>query len=284
MQYKEHHNHTTGNIKTAFWLNLFFTILAFVGGHIMNSNAIQAESVHNLGCTFTIGSAWFFQWLSEKKQFKSFSFGMGRIPLIGAIISAIVIFISSILMISESIGAIEIHHSHGDIVAEGMIWISLTGIAIKGFAAYRTRKASGENERLVSIHMIADTMGWATILIAGIILLFVHIPLLDSALSIAISTYIIINVVSSSIRIFSILFDRVPAGISIDKIKDIISSINGIEKVEDIKIWSLDGENSAAIVQILPTIYSEENNKKIRQSITECLSDFGISEIYVEFK
>lgn len=284
MQYKEHHNHTTGNIKTVFWLNLFFTILAFVGGYIMNSNAIKAESIHNLGCTFTIGSAWFFQWLSEKKRFKSFSFGMGRIPLIGAIISAIVIFISSILMISESIGAIEIHHSHGDIVAEGMIWISLTGIAIKGFAAYRTRKASGENERLVSIHMIADTMGWATILIAGIILLFVHIPLLDSALSIAISTYIIINVVRSSIRIFSILFDRVPAGISIDKIKDIISSINGIEKVEDIKIWSLDGENSAAIVQILPTIYSEENNKKIRQHISECLSDFGISEIYVEFR
>lgn len=250
----------------------------------MNSNAIQAESIHNLGCTFTIGSAWFFQWLSEKKRFKSFSFGMGRIPLIGAIISAIVIFISSILMISESIGAIEIHHSHGDIVAEGMIWISLTGIAIKGFAAYRTRKASGENERLVSVHMLADTMGWATILIAGIILLFVHIPLLDSALSIAISTYIIINVVRSSIRIFSILFDRVPAGISIDKIKDIISSINGIEKVEDIKIWSLDGENSAAIVQILPTIYSEESNKKIRQSITECLSDFNISETYVDFK
>lgn len=250
----------------------------------MNSNAIQAESIHNLGCTFTIGSAWFFQWLSEKKQFKSFSFGMGRIPLIGAIISAIVIFISSILMISESIGAIEIHHSHGDIVAEGMIWISLTGIAIKGFAAYRTRKASGENERLVSIHMIADTMGWATILIAGIILLFVNIPLLDSVLSIAISTYIIINVVGSSIRIFSILFDRVPAGISIDIIKDIISSINGIEKVEDIKIWSLDGENSAAIVQILPTIYSEENIKKIRQHISECLSDFGISEIYVEFR
>ena len=284
MQYKEHHNHTTGNIKTVFWLNLFFTVLAFVGGHIMNSNAIQAESIHNLGCTFTIGSAWFFQWLSEKKQFKSFSFGMGRIPLIGAIISAIVIFISSILMISESIGAIEIHHSHGDIVVEGMIWISLTGIAIKGFAAYRTRKASGENERLVSIHMIADTMGWATILIAGIILLFVHIPLLDSALSIAISTYIIINVVGSSIRIFSILFDRVPTGISIDKIKDIISSINGIEKVEDIKIWSLDGEKSAAIVQILPTIYSEESNKKIRQSITECLSDFNISETYVDFK
>ena len=119
MQYKEHHNHTTGNIKTAFWLNLFFTILAFVGGYIMNSNAIKAESVHNLGCTFTIGSAWFFQWLSEKKQFKSFSFGMGRIPLIGAIISAIVIFTSSILIITESIGAIEIHHSHGDIVAEG---------------------------------------------------------------------------------------------------------------------------------------------------------------------
>ncbi|MBR4303214.1 MAG: cation transporter [Bacteroidaceae bacterium] len=284
MQYKEHHNHTTGNIKTAFWLNLFFTVLAFVGGHIMNSNAIKAESVHNLGCTFTIGSAWFFQWLSEKKQFKSFSFGMGRIPLIGAIISAIVIFTSSILIITESIGAIEIHHSHGDIVAEGMIWISLTGIAIKGFAAYRTRKASGENERLVSIHMIADTMGWATILIAGIILLFVHIPLLDSALSIAISTYIIINVVGSSIRIFSILFDRVPAGISIDKIKDIISSINGIEKVEDIKIWSLDGENSAAIVQILPKVYSEENNKKIRQHITECLSDFNISETYVDFK
>lgn len=282
MHHKEYHSHTVGNIGTAFLLNLAFTALSLICGFALNSNAILSESIHNLGCTFTIGSAWFFQYLSSKKQFKSLSFGMGRVPLMGALISAIVLSISSIAILLGSISAIEHQHSHGNIMAEGMIWLSVIGIIIKGYAAFRTRHATGENERLVSVHMLADTMGWIAILVVGIILLFVNIPVLDSILSIAISAYILVNVVKSLINTFSILLDRVPAGLSIHSIRERITTIKGIKSIDDMKIWSVDGEQNAAIVKITPHTYSEEENKKIRQEITECLSDYGINNIYID--
>ncbi len=282
MQHKECHSHIAENICKVFWLNLLFTIIALVCGFILNSNAILSESVHNLGCTFTIGSAWYFQHLSNKKNLDSFSFGMGRIPLLGAIVSAIVLSTSSVLVILGSVATIEHGHSHSDLTAEGMIWLSLLGVAIKGYAAYKTKNASGENERLVSLHMLADTMGWIAILATGIVLLFVEAPLLDSALSIAISVYILVNVVKSLINTFSILLDRVPAGISVADVKDKLLSISNVKEINDIKIWSLDGEEHSAIIKLTPVMYGEEENKKIRQEIYDYLSEYNIRKIYID--
>lgn len=283
MQHKDYHSHTTGNIGVAFWLNFAFTVIALICGFALNSNAILSESIHNLGCTFTIGSAWFFQYISSKKQFDSLSFGSGRIPLLGAIISAIVLSVSSILVLLGSVSAIEHNHTHGDIMAEGMIWLSLIGILIKGLAAYKTKNAKGENEKLVSVHMFADTMGWIAILITGIILLFKDVPIIDSALSIAISAYILVNVVNSLINTFNILLDRVPTGLSIKTVRELLYNIKEIKSIGDIKLWSIDGELHAAIIQVTPTVYNEEVNKKIKSEIKQLLTNLNITEIFIEF-
>jgi len=43
-----HHHSATGNLKLAFFLNLGFTIIEFVGGLWTNSTAILADAVHDL--------------------------------------------------------------------------------------------------------------------------------------------------------------------------------------------------------------------------------------------
>ena len=44
-----HHHQATNNIKTAFFLNLIFTIIEFIGGFYTNSLAIMSDAVHDLG-------------------------------------------------------------------------------------------------------------------------------------------------------------------------------------------------------------------------------------------
>lgn len=61
------HNHkhlissSTENIKVAFFLNLFFTVIEFIGGIYTNSLAITSDTIHDLGDSFSLGMAWYFQ-------------------------------------------------------------------------------------------------------------------------------------------------------------------------------------------------------------------------------
>jgi len=48
-------------LKVAFFLNLSFTIIVFIGGILTNSMTILAAAIYDLGDTFAIGSTLFLE-------------------------------------------------------------------------------------------------------------------------------------------------------------------------------------------------------------------------------
>ena len=62
------HSHDTAekNIKIAFFLNVGFTILEFIGGYFVNSVAIISDALHDLGDSFSLGVAWYLGKKSKK--------------------------------------------------------------------------------------------------------------------------------------------------------------------------------------------------------------------------
>lgn len=64
------HNHSEGNIKIAFFLNLGFTIVEIIGGLYTNSLAILSDALHDLGDSLSLGLSWYFQRLSKIVEIK----------------------------------------------------------------------------------------------------------------------------------------------------------------------------------------------------------------------
>ena len=141
------HNSSTENIRTAFFLNLFFTIIEFFGGIYTNSLAITSDAIHDLGDSISLGMAWYFQKLSNKKATKTYSYGFKRFSLLGAIINSIILLVGSIFIVIESIPRI-ITPEYAD--ETGMMWIAILGIIVKGAAELKLRKGTSINERVVS--------------------------------------------------------------------------------------------------------------------------------------
>lgn len=56
------------NTKVAFFINLLFDIVEFIGGLMTNSMAILSDAVHNLGDSLSLGSSWYLEKLSGKGQ------------------------------------------------------------------------------------------------------------------------------------------------------------------------------------------------------------------------
>ena len=55
MAHNHSHQRNTGNIKVAFFLNLVFTIIEFIGGIYTNSLAIMSDALHDFGDSISLG-------------------------------------------------------------------------------------------------------------------------------------------------------------------------------------------------------------------------------------
>ncbi|MDD1655262.1 MAG: cation transporter, partial [Methanomicrobiales archaeon] len=62
-------------IRTAFLLNLLFTLIEFAGGFLTNSLSITADAFHDLGDSFPLGLAWYFERIAAKGKTPLFSYG-----------------------------------------------------------------------------------------------------------------------------------------------------------------------------------------------------------------
>jgi len=136
-QHNHGQHHATGNIKVAFFLNLFFTIVEFIGGFYTNSLAIMSDAVHDLGDSLSLGMSWYFQKLSNKKANKYFSYGYGRFSLLGAIINSFVLIIGALFIIKEAIPRVL---TPEDSDAKGMMWFAILGIIVNGAAVLKLKK------------------------------------------------------------------------------------------------------------------------------------------------
>ncbi|MFT4575554.1 MAG: cobalt-zinc-cadmium efflux system protein [Polaribacter sp.] len=278
------HHHTTGNIKVAFFLNLAFTIIEFIGGFYTNSLAIMSDAVHDLGDSLSLGMSWYFQKLSNKKANKYFSYGYGRFSLLGAIINSVVLIIGAIYIIKEAIPRI-MSPEVSD--AKGMMWFAILGIIVNGAAVLKLKKGTSINERVVSLHLLEDVLGWVAVLIASIIMQFWDFPILDPILSVLIAGYVLFNVFKNIKQAFKIILQGVPNELSTSDIEKELLAIADIENVHDCHLWTMDGEFNIATIHIRVNDpdFTWEKAKILKQKIRKVLHDtFNLEHVTLELE
>ena len=113
MGHDHHHHNSSKNLKMAFFLNLGFTILEFIGGIYVNSIAIISDAVHDLGDSLSLGTSWYLDKKSKQKANSRFSFGYRRFSLLGALINSVVLIVGSVYVIYEGVGRI-LEPDHSD--------------------------------------------------------------------------------------------------------------------------------------------------------------------------
>ncbi len=277
-----HHHHETGNLKVAFFLNLGFTIIEIVGGIMTNSLAILSDALHDLGDSLSLGLSWYFQELSNKGSTKKFSYGFARFSILGAIINSIVLVVGSIFILITAIPEIL---DPEPVNAQGMLYLSILGIIVNGAAALRLKKGGSMNERVVSLHLLEDVLGWTAVLIGSIVMIFVEALWIDPLLSILISGYILFNVYRNLKESLVIILQGAPQDISIENIHQRLEEIPEVCNLHDCHVWSMDGEYNILTIHLqLSKDYRISELKEIKQKVQEKLAHESIDHITVEFE
>jgi cobalt-zinc-cadmium efflux system protein len=268
------------NTKAAFFLNLSFAIIEFIGGLMTNSMAILSDAVHDLGDSLSLGSSWYLEKLSQKGMNSKYSFGYKRFSLLGALINGIILIVGSLFVIYETIPRL-IHPEHPN--AQGMIWLAILGIILNGIAAYRLHKGSSMNENVLSWHMLEDILGWVGVLVVSIVLVFKDIHILDPILAISIAVFVIFNATKKTVKTIKIFLDRVPEGINLDEIEKDMKKVEGVEAISHLHMWSIDGEENAMSVHIkMKDDVKGQDEEYIKNTIRNLFSNHKLAHSTIE--
>jgi len=278
----DHHHGEVKNIKTAFFLNLFFTLLEIAGGFFTNSMAILSDAVHDLGDCLSLGLAWYFQKVSNKGSDSSYSYGYKRFSLLGAIINSIVLTVGSIFILTEAIPRI-FHPEKTQ--ALGMFVLAIVGVFVNGLAFIRLKKGSSLNEKVVSLHFLEDVLGWLAILIGSIIMYFFNVPFIDPLLSIGIAVFILSNVYKNIRQTLHIILQGIPVDINIAELSEYLQQFKGIEDIHDLHVWSVDGNYNILTVHVVMDKSVEiDKIAELKSKIRTTLKQKGIQHATIEFE
>ncbi|PKP38664.1 MAG: cation transporter [Bacteroidetes bacterium HGW-Bacteroidetes-14] len=277
---KNQNSKSSGNIVTAFALNLIFALIELAGGLYTNSVAILSDAIHDFGDSLSLGVAFYLQKKSERKGDNKYTYGYKRFSLLGSLFISVVLIVSSVFIIRESIVRL-ITPQEAD--ATGMLILAVLGIIVNGAAVFKLKKGTSYNEKAVTLHMMEDLLGWTAVLAGSIIMMFADVPFIDPVMSLLITVWVLYNVYRNLRETMRIMLQEVPEQIDILEIERKIKAANGVKSVHDLHIWSLDGENHIVTFHIV----TDENVtpadiSDLKENIREMLFNEGINHVTIE--
>lgn len=281
-----HHDHSfhsdVKNIKTAFFLNLFFTLVEIVGGYLTNSIAILSDAIHDLGDCLSLGLAWYFQKVAKKGSDTSYSYGYKRFSLLGAIINSIVLVTGSVLILTVAVPRIfHPQQTH----TGGMFLLAILGVLVNGAAVFRLKKGNSINEKVVSLHLLEDVLGWAAILIGSIVMHFFDVPVLDPIMSVGIACFVLYNVFKNLRQSLHIILQGIPDEVNLTDISKHLQQFEGVDNVHDLHVWSVDGNyNVLTVHMVLNNSLEMEKLAELKAAIRDSLLEKGIQHATIEFE
>lgn len=236
-----HHHSISDNLRLAFVLNLIFSIIELVGGFLTSSVAVTADGMHDLGDAISIGLALFLEKVSTQKATSDFSYGYRRFSLLSALITGGVLIGGSSIIVFEALSRFWQPHEPNSL---GMLGLSVLGLGVNGYAAFRVSKGKTQAEKVISLHLLEDFLGWLAVLVGSILIRVFHWAWVDPVLALAIAGFVLWNVVGHIKTTLLLFLQKTPDDVNLEKLKHELSQIETVQNIHDLHCWSLDGQQN----------------------------------------
>ena len=281
MRIDTHHHHKKAgeNLAFVFFMNLAFNIIVIAGGLATNSMAILADCIHDMADTISIAFAWFLENVAQKDSTDKYSYGYQRFSILGAVIISIFVIIMAFIILYEAIPRL---FAPEGVDAGGMLIVAIVGIMFKSISVYRLHDGETFNEKAILFHQLGDVFEWVAILLLSLVLMFWDgAPSLDPFISIGIALWLIFNLGRNLYKSFEVLLQKTPDHFDVNKFKESVLNIDGIESFDDFHVWSLDGIDSVLTLKV--SIDDWNNQERIKNDIYYIASKYHIVDITIEF-
>jgi len=240
----DRNNSSQRRLLAALILTTVFAFVEAVAGWYSGSLALLGDAAHMLSdsAALSVGAA--AAWLSQKPPSARHSYGLKRAEVVGALIN--VLFMVAIVA-AICVTAIDRLMQPQPVAAVTVMIVGFIGLLINLLAVWVLR-GGGEslNVRGALLHVFGDLLGSVAAVSAGAVIWWTGWMPIDPILSIFIGLLILISSVRLLRAVLHVLMEGVPPHVNLDEVARAMVSVNEVESVHDLHVWSI-GSNECAL-------------------------------------
>jgi len=272
------HPHGPANYGRAFalgiTLNLGFVGVEAVYGVMANSMALIADAGHNLSDVLALALAWLASLLAQRKPSGRFTYGLRSSSILAALANAMLLLVVSGAILWEAL----LRLLSPETVASGtIIGVAAIGIAINTATALMFMKGRKDdlNIRGAFLHMAADALVSAGVVLAGLGIMFTGWSWLDPLVSLLIVGAIIWSTWGLLADSVSLSLHAVPPGIDALAVRGYLASLPDVAEVHDLHIWGMSTTETALTAHLVMS-NGYPGNAFIAQAVHELHERFQV--------
>ena len=264
-EHEHEHSHAPANFNRAFAvgivLNIVFVAIESFYGWRVNSLALLADAGHNLSDVAGLVLAWGGALAVKLRPNPRHTYGWKRATILAAFANALLLLVAMGGLAWEAIGRLLSTQAVAQEQGVTIMVVAGIGIAINTVTAllFMRGRDSDLNIRGAFMHMAADALVSAGVVIAGALTLWKGWTWLDPVTSLAIACVILLGTWGLFKQSLHMLFDGVPDSVDSQAVHDYLVGLPGVSRVHDLHIWAM-GTNHIALTALLvmPEGYADD--------------------------
>jgi cobalt-zinc-cadmium efflux system protein len=248
------HSHAPVSFDRAFGIGIALN-LAFVGveafyGWKADSLALLADAGHNLSDVIGLVLAWGGALAGRLRPDDRHTYGWKRGSMLAAFINALLLLVAMGALAWEAVQRLQ-----SPLAVQGVtiMVVASIGIVINTATALLFMRGSESdlNIRGAFLHMAADALVSAGVVVAGGLALWFGWTWLDPVVSLAIAVVIVAGTWSLFRQSLHLLFDGVPEGVDLNAVRNLLKALPGVTDVHDLHVWAMSTSEIALTAHLV---------------------------------
>ena len=281
------HDHVPANFNRAFAigivLNAIFVAIEVFYGWQVNSLALLADAGHNLSDVAGLVLAWGGALAVKLRPNARHTYGWKRATIMAAFANALLLLVAMGGLAWEAIGRLL---SPQVLLQEQGVTIMVVagiGIVINTATAllFMRGRESDLNIRGAFMHMAADALVSAGVVVAGALTLWMGWAWLDPVTSLAIAGVILLGTWGLFKQSLHMLFDGVPDSVDPQAVHDCLVALPGVSRVHDLHIWAM-GTSHIALTAQLVMPHGQSNDAFLQDATNQMHNRFEITHVTLQ--
>ncbi len=278
------HRHAPANVNAAFGigigLNLAFVAMEAFYGWKINSLALLADAGHNLSDVIGLVLAWGGALAGRLRPDARHTYGWKRASILAAFVNALLLLVAMGSLAWEAVHRLQ---SPQPVAGVTIMMVAGIGIVVNTATAllFMRGREKDLNIRGAFLHMAADALVSAGVVVAGGLALWFGWTWLDPVVSLLIAAVIVWGTWSLFRQSLHLLFDGVPEGVDLHAVHSLLQGLPGVAQVHDLHVWAM-GTNETALTAHLVMPAGGGDDAFLKHATDELHEHFEIRHVTLQ--
>ena len=286
-----HHGHdhshavvTEGNARKltiALILTSTFLVIEVIAGLITQSLALLSDAAHMFTDAAALAIALAAIKIAKRPADNKRTFGYQRFEILAALFNASMLFFVAMYILYE---AYQRFTQPPEIQSLGMLIVASIGLVINLISMKILMSSATESLNMKGgyLEVLSDALGSVGVIIGAVIIYFTNWYWVDTIIAVAIGFWVLPRTWILLKQSINILLEGVPEEVDIEKLRNDLLALDGVESIHQLKVWAITSKNIHLTVHLFAP---NADRKQLHYAAAEMLShEHGIAEVTLQIE